>query len=57
MHLQKDIEVMERVQRRYTRMIEECKNMKYEKRSKNTSLTTLETRRLRADLIEVYRIL
>jgi len=38
-------------------MIEECKNMKYEKRSKNTSLTTLETRTLRADLIEVYRIL
>lgn len=56
-HLQKDIDVLERVQRRATRMIDECKGMDYEERLRITGLTTLETRRLRADLVEVYKIL
>jgi ribonucleases P/MRP protein subunit RPP40 len=56
-HLQKDINVLERVQRRATRMVEECKGLDYEERLKVMNLTTLETRRERADLIEVFKIL
>jgi len=55
-HLEKDIDVLERVQKRMTRMVEGCKNVSYEKRLSKLGLTTLETRRVRADLIEVYKI-
>ena len=56
-HYKKDIDVLEKVQRRATRMIEGCGEMDYERRLKHTGLTTLETRRERADLLEVYKIL
>ena len=56
-HLVKDIAVLEKVQRRATRMIIECKGKTYEERLKLVGLTTLENRRLRADLIEVFKIL
>lgn len=49
--------MLERVQRRATRMIEECNSLGYEERLKITGLTTLETRRIRADLIEVYKVI
>jgi hypothetical protein len=55
-HLEKDVEILERVQRRMTRMVEGCKDISYEKRLKMLGLTTLGTRRVRADLIEVYKI-
>ncbi len=55
-HYINDIETIEKVQRRATRMIEECKNLKYEDRLRRTRLTTLETRRIRADLLEVFKI-
>jgi hypothetical protein len=48
---------LERVQRRATKMVEECKGMDYEERLRFMKLTTLEIRRERADLIEVYKIL
>ena len=54
--LRKDIDIMEKVQRRATRMIEGFKNLSYEERLGRLNLTTLETRRTRADLIEVYKI-
>ena len=38
-------------------MIEECKGKTYQQRMDVCNLTTLETRRIRADLIEVYKIL
>ena len=38
-------------------MIEGCGEMDYEKRLKYARLTTLETRRERADMLEVYKIL
>ena len=56
-HLQKDIDVLEKVQRRATKLINECKGLEYEQRLKVTKLTTLETRRIRADLIEVFKII
>jgi ribonuclease P/MRP protein subunit RPP40 len=56
-YLQKDIDVLERVQKRATRMIEECKGKVYEERLKIVELTTLETRRVRADLVEVFKIM
>ena len=56
-HLRKDIELLEGVQRRATRMVVDIKGMGYEERLKLLGLTTLETRRTRGDLIEVYRIM
>jgi hypothetical protein len=55
--LQRDIELLEKVQRRATRMMVENKTLSYEERLKSLHLTTLETRRLRGDLIEVFKIL
>ena len=55
-HLIKDIDVLEKVQRRASRMVQECKGMKYETKLKNFGLTTLETRR-RTALLQVYKIL
>jgi len=56
-HLAKDVDILERVQRRATRMIEECKGRPYEERLGITGLTNLETRRTRADMLEVFKIL
>ena len=56
-HLQKDIDLLEKVQRRATRMIVSLKNVPYEKRLNYLRLTTLETRRTRGDLIQVFKIL
>jgi len=56
-HHTKDIEMLERVQRRATRIIEECRGRDYLQRLDICKLTTLETRRIRADMIEVYKII
>ena len=56
-HLVEDIEMLEKVQRRATRMMVGNRDMTYERRLKFVGLTTLETRRERADLLEVYKIL
>ena len=56
-HLKKDIEVLEKVQRRATRMVDGYRGMEYGKRLKRIGLTTLELRRERADLSEVFKIL
>ena len=56
-HLVKDKKVLEKVQRRASRMITECKGMTYNERLNVLRLTSLETRRERADLLEVYKIL
>jgi hypothetical protein len=55
-YLKKDMDVMEKVQRRVTRMIEGFKGLEYGVRLKKVGLTTLETRRVRADLLEVFKI-
>ena len=55
-HMQKDIDLIDSVQRRATKRIPNLKNKTYEERLNNLHLTTLETRRLRGDLIEVFKI-
>ena len=52
----KDIDKLERIQRRATKMIPELKDLSYESRLLQCGLTTLETRRLRGDQIEVFKI-
>ena len=55
-HLIKDIDILEKVQRRASRLMEACKGMEFGMRLKILELTTLKTRR-RGDLVEVYKIL
>ena len=45
------------MQRRATRMTFECRGMSYKNQLKKVVLTTLETRRIRADMLEVYKIM
>ncbi len=52
-HLQKDIALLESIQRRYTKRIDTCKNLDYGDRFKHLGLITVEDRMIRADLIEV----
>ena len=47
----KDIDTLERIQRRATKMIPELRDLSYEERLKECGLTTLETRQLRGDQI------
>ena len=55
-YLQKDIDLLEKVQRRATWTMANNKSLSYYDRLKKFGLTTLETRRLRGDLIEVYKL-
>ena len=52
----KDIDKLERIQRRATKMIPELRDLSYESGLLQCDLTTLETRRLRGDQIEVFKI-
>ena len=54
--LKKDIDKLERVQRRATKLIPELRILSYEDRVQQCKLTTLETRRVRGDQIEVFKI-
>ena len=53
----KDIDTLERIQRRATKIIPELTDFSYEERMKECGLTTLQTRRLRGDQTEVFKIL
>ena len=56
-YYQKDIDLMERVQRRATKLIPDMRNIPYEDRLKRLNLFSLETSRLRGELIQVFKIL
>ena len=55
--LRKAIYMLEKIQRRATKLIPGFIDLTYEERLKECGLTTLETRRLRGDQIEVFKIL
>ena len=52
-----NIDKLERVQRRATRLISEISQLGYEERLQQCRLTTLDTRRIRGDQIEVLKIM
>ena len=56
-YTKKDIAKLEKVQKRFTRMIAGCKGKNYEQRLELLKLTTLNKRFERADLIQVYKVL
>ena len=52
----KDIDKLERIKRRATKMIPTWRDLRYESRLLQCGLITQETRRLRGDQIEVFKI-
>ena len=53
----KDRITLENVQRQATKFVYSCENLSYPERLRKLGLPTLEYRRIRADVIQVYRIL
>ena len=51
-----DCEVLEKVQRRVVRMMSDCRGRTYEERLKDCGLVLLKERRLRGDMIEVFKV-
>jgi len=55
-HYKKDKDLLERVQHRFTRMFSHLRHLEYEERLNILGLWSLEERRNRADLLEVYKM-
>ena len=55
-HFKQDIQLLESVQRRATKLIPSLRNKPYEHRLKELNMFTVEYRLLRGDLIEMFKI-
>ena len=55
-HYTKDKQMLEKAQHRFTRMFPRLKNLSYEDRLSELGLRSLEERRNRADIIEVFKM-
>ena len=53
----KDIEIVEKIQRRATKLVRDCKDKPYKDRLRYLNLPTLKYRRLRGGMLETYKIL
>ena len=51
-----DVKKLDGIQKRATKMVIELRAMEYEERLEILGLTTLETRRKRGDLIQIFKI-
>lgn len=56
-HLKKHINLIEQVQRRATRLIPDIRHLSYPERLQHLELPTLKFRRLRADLIQCFKLI
>ena len=56
-HRKKDIYKLERIQRIATKMVPELRNLEYMDRLKEMELPTLEERRVRGDMITLYKLI
>ena len=56
-YLKKDIIVLEKIQRRATKMIPKLRHMSYANRMESLGILSLEKRRIRGDLIETFKIM
>ena len=56
-YMKKDKEKLERVQRAATKIVPELRDLPYEERLRRMQITTLERRRERGDLINVYKMM
>ena len=56
-HLRKDIDEIERVQRRATKLVKGLAELSYEERLRKLDIPTLAYRRIRADILQTYKIL